>query len=53
MKHDKLTQAILAKANTMPAARPFPTKDRPGIKLNKPKAWQLGHFLLKTAQELN
>lgn len=40
MKHDKLTQAILAKANTMPAARPFPTKDRPGIKLNKPKAWQ-------------
>lgn len=39
MKHDKLTQAILAKANTMPAARPFPTQDRPGIKVNKPKAW--------------
>lgn len=39
MKHDKLTQAILAKANTMPAAWPFPTKDRPGIKVNKPKAW--------------
>lgn len=41
MKHDKLTQAILAKANanTLPAAWPFPTQDYAKFKVNKPKAW--------------
>lgn len=50
MKHDKLTQAILAKANTMPAAWPFSTQNYPGIKLNKPKAWS---FPVDTTPVLN